>query len=174
MTLVGDSRPASQSEHLISHYIDMRGDPAWPASFHGEHIAVTTVTAARLQDMLLNSNAPRVRPCGAAPEDFTARYGPDLGAACWKEFAPKRLDAEAAGALNARLESDWDVIRDRLAGVARPESAILAALRAAGAPAEPAHIGVPLPFYSEAVRHAREIRNRYTCLDFAAACGIGV
>ena len=41
MTICGGSYPASQGEHLISHYIDMLGDPSWPASFHGEHIAVT-------------------------------------------------------------------------------------------------------------------------------------
>src|SRR5439155_7608193 len=48
MTICGGSHPASQGEHLISHYIDMLGEPSWPAAFHGEHIAVTTLTMARL------------------------------------------------------------------------------------------------------------------------------
>ena len=58
MTICGGSYPASQGEHLISHYIDMLGDPAWPASFHGEHIAVTTLTMARLQSAMLSGTAP--------------------------------------------------------------------------------------------------------------------
>src|SRR5690348_9221905 len=60
MTICGGSYPASQGEHLISHYIDMLGDPSWPASFHGEHIAVTTLTMARLQEAMLGDAPPAV------------------------------------------------------------------------------------------------------------------
>ena len=36
MTLAGGSYPASQGEHLISHYIDMMAPAGLPESFHGE------------------------------------------------------------------------------------------------------------------------------------------
>ncbi|MBM3561147.1 MAG: sn-glycerol-1-phosphate dehydrogenase, partial [Alphaproteobacteria bacterium] len=58
--ICGSSHPASQGEHLISHFADMLGDPAWPPAFHGEQIAVTTLTMARLQERLLQGSAPRV------------------------------------------------------------------------------------------------------------------
>jgi glycerol-1-phosphate dehydrogenase [NAD(P)+] len=49
----GSSAPASQGEHLISHYIDMLGDPARPLVYHGEQIGVTTLSMARLQRKML-------------------------------------------------------------------------------------------------------------------------
>ncbi len=45
-------------------------------------------------------------------------------------------------------------------------------LRRAGAPTKPADIGWPEDFYRSAVRHAREIRDRYTFLDLAADAGM--
>ena len=45
------------------------------------------------------------------------------------------------------------------------------ALRRVGAPTTPAEIGVPAAAYRQAVLHAREIRNRFTFLDLAAAAG---
>ena len=44
-------------------------------------------------------------------------------------------------------------------------------MKAAGAPIRPADIHVPADFYRRAVRHAREIRDRYTFLDLAADSG---
>jgi len=43
------AKPASQGEHLVSHYIDMLGDPERPLIYHGEQIGVTTLSVARLQ-----------------------------------------------------------------------------------------------------------------------------
>ncbi|MGI9413772.1 MAG: iron-containing alcohol dehydrogenase, partial [Hyphomicrobiales bacterium] len=47
MTLCGGSYPASQGEHLISHYIEMMAPADWQEVFHGEQIAVTTCVMAR-------------------------------------------------------------------------------------------------------------------------------
>src|SRR5690606_14715774 len=52
MPLCGGSYPPSQGEHLIAHYIDMRGRNL-PQAYHGEHISVTTLTMARLQERML-------------------------------------------------------------------------------------------------------------------------
>jgi glycerol-1-phosphate dehydrogenase [NAD(P)+] len=41
----------------------------------------------------------------------------------------------------------------------------------AGAPLAPEDLSWPRAFYDTAVRHAREIRNRYTFLDLAADSG---
>lgn len=172
MTICGGSYPASQGEHLISHYVEMLAPPDWPESFHGEQIAVTTLTMAALQERLLSGTAPRVTaeraPDAAALE---AHFGAALGAACWQEFAAKRLDAAGAEALNERLAARWDEIRARIAAVTRPAAELHAVLARAGAPTGPADLGWSPDFYATAVRHAREIRNRYTFLDLAADGG---
>lgn len=171
MTLCGSSHPASQGEHLISHYLDMLGDPDWPEAFHGEHIAVTTLTMARLQETLLVGTAPELRPCELDEAAFVARYGKPLGESCWASFRPKCLTVQRARALNRRLAVDWPDIRARIEAVSRPAAELEAVLHRAGAPTRPADLGIPEAAYRDAVLHAREIRDRYTFLDLAADSG---
>jgi len=171
MTICGGSYPASQGEHLISHYIDMLGDPSWPASFHGEHIAVTTLTMARLQEAMLGEAPPVVSATPVTEQAMIGHFGAELGASCWEAFSKKRLDASAAASLSGKLATGWADIRAALAKVMRPLAEIEAALKAAGAPMKSADIGVPVPFYRRAVGQAREIRDRYTFLDLAGDSG---
>jgi len=171
MTICGGSYPASQGEHLISHYIDMMGDPDWPASFHGEHIAVASLTMARLQEAMTEGGAPVLAAGGPGEEALKRHFGAELGASCWAAYRQKALDADRAATLNARLSRDWPEMRRALREVMRPPSELRAALAAAGAPLRPQDIHVPEAFYRQAVRHAREIRERYTFLDLAADSG---
>lgn len=169
MTICGGSYPASQAEHLIAHYIDMRG-AGLPAAYHGEHIAVTTMTMARMQAHILAKGAIQLKPSDDTMEDFQRRFGSALGRSCWEAYAPKRFDAAAVASINKTLE-DWPAIRDELRSVGRPASEIEAALRAVGAPTTPSDVGIPTAFYREAVVNARCIRDRYTMLDLAHGIG---
>ena len=54
----------------------------------------------------------------------------------------------------------------------RPPEALEAVLRKAGAPCRPDELHWPSAFYREAVRHAREIRDRVTFLDLAGDAGL--
>ena len=172
MTICGGSHPASEGEHLIGHYVDMRAPADWPEAFHGEQIGVTTLTMARLQARMLEGGPPRLGVSAVTADRVKAHFGAELGAACWAEFAFKRLDAERAEALNARLAERWEAMRARLSHVMRPAVELHAVLARAGAPTTPEDLHWPRPFYGEAVRHAREIRNRYTFLDLAADSGM--
>ena len=171
MTICGGSYPASQGEHLISHYMEMLAPKDWPEAYHGEQIGVTTLTMARLQERMLADDRPRVAPTTVTEADVKARFGPGLGGACWQEFVRKRLDAAAAAALNQRLAETWDDIRERLFAVRRPSSALHETLRRVGAPTVVEDLGWSRDFYNHAVRHAREIRDRYTFLDLAGDSG---
>jgi glycerol-1-phosphate dehydrogenase [NAD(P)+] len=172
MTICGGSYPASQGEHLISHYIDMLGDPDWPPSFHGEHIGVTTLTMARLQERILGGPAPTLHPTRAGEATLRRHFGPELGASCWAAFSKKALDRERAAALSAKLAGHWPAFRRRLVAASRPAAALEAVLKAAGAPTRSEDLHIPAGFYREAVRHAREIRDRYTFLDLAGDTGL--
>jgi len=171
MTICGGSHPASQGEHLISHYIDMLGEPSWPAAFHGEHIAVTTLTMARLQQTVINGTPPTLSPTEIDKEAILRHFGNELGASCWPAFAKKRLDRTMAQALTRKLAGGWKEARREIARVSRPPAEIEAALKAAGAPLDCRDIGVPRDFYRRAVVRAREIRDRYTFLDLAGDSG---
>ncbi len=171
MAICGSSQPASQGEHLISHYADMMADPAWPAAFHGEQIGVTTLTLARLQETMLAAPAPRMRPSTTARNDVHAVFGATLGEACWSEFAPKRLDTAHAQALNTQLGSAWPQIRAWIAAILRPARELEARCAAPARRRHPPSWAGPDDFYRRAVMHAREIRNRWTFLDLAADSG---
>ena len=170
MTICGGSHPASQSEHLIAHYMDMRGSNLAPA-YHGEHIAVTTLSVARLQERMLQHDSIKVRPNGDSLAAFRQTFGPDLGDTCWRSFLPKALEQARVRHLQTVLDGRWLEIRSELKRTSRPASESEAALRAAGAPAEPSAVGVPSAFYREALLNARKIRDRFGVLDFAEAAG---
>ncbi len=172
MTICGSSHPASEGEHLIGHYVEMLAPAEWPEAFHGEQIGVTTLTMARLQERMLADGPPRLAPSTPTRDGVTGHFGAERGEACWAEFAQKRLDHAAAEALNARLEARWDTIRERVATVTLPAATIEAILAGVGAPTRPADLHWPRDFYRHAVRHAREIRNRYTFLDLAGDSGL--
>jgi glycerol-1-phosphate dehydrogenase [NAD(P)+] len=171
MTLCGGSEPASQGEHLISHYVDMLGDPAWPEAFHGEQIGVTTLTMARLQAEILAGPPPHIEPSRLDEAALIHHFGAELGHSCWQEFRKKRVDPGAAIQLNRRIHERWEEIRTRTAAIHKPPDELRAVLERAGAPTTPEALGRPRAFYARAVRHARLIRNRYTFLDLAADGG---
>ncbi len=172
MTICGSSHPASEGEHLISHYVEMMAPADWPEAFHGEQIAVTTLTMARIQERLLAGGPPVLSPSATDEAALKAHFGESLGAACWREFAAKRLDAAGAEALNARLAANWEAIRAEIAAIFVPAARLAAVLEAARAPTAPEDLAWPRGFYRDAVLHAREIRDRYTFLDLAADCGM--
>ena len=169
MTISGGSYPASQGEHLLSHYIDVMRAADVPSALHGEQIGVCALAMARLQDRILAQDAPPVlHPTSVAHDDVVRHFGPERGEACWQELAPKRLDPRRADELNARLAAGWDAMRARIGAVTLGAARMSAVLAAAGAPLAPGDLAWPTALFDDALAHAREIRDRYTFLDFAA------
>ena len=78
----------------------------------------------------------------------------------------------AAAEANAHLASDWPDIQLQLNEIMRPVDQIRASLEAVKAPTSPQDIGIPAAFYKDAIMKSRLIRDRFTCLDFAASAGI--
>ncbi|MEQ1768707.1 MAG: iron-containing alcohol dehydrogenase [Devosia sp.] len=168
--IVGSSAPASQAEHLISHYIDMLAPVTRPSVFHGEQVGVTTLSAARLQEEMLAS-PPRFAPNSVSEAELVAHFGKDLADSVAPEIAAKAIDSVKADELNHRIERDWPAIASRLAAIHLSPSRIEAVLHATGAPLTPGAIHLERDFYEAAILHAREIRNRFTVLDVLASGG---
>jgi len=172
MTISGGSFPASQGEHLLAHYVEMMAPAGLPATFHGEQIGVCAIAMARLQAAVLaRAEPPVLRASAVTRDDLVRHFGPERGAACWRELEPKLLDRAGAAAVNARLATGWERIRTRIAGVCVDADRLVEVLAAAGAPTTPAELGWPAELFDRAVRRAREIRDRYTFLDLVADAG---
>lgn len=168
MTICNGSFPASQGEHLLSHYADMKQPADVPVTYHGEQIGVCTLAMARLQDRMLAGDAPVLEPTRVARDDLVRHYGPITGDACWRELEQKHFDRATTDALNARIAARWDEIRTRIRAVTVSATELASALAAAGAPVDPHELGWSASLFDDAIVHAREIRNRYTFLDLAA------
>ncbi len=167
MTACGGSFPASQGEHMIGHYLEMMRPAEVPEAFHGEQIGVTAVAMARIQEEVLARETPPVmRPTTLTREEVIAHFGPAIGEPAWRDFATKVLDPDRAAALTARLAASWPAMRARIGAVTTTAAKIASILTAAGAPATPAELGYPDALVDAAIAHAREIRDRYTFLDF--------
>lgn len=164
----GSSAPASQGEHLISHFVDMFAPPGRPTVFHGEQVGVATLSMARLQAHLLQGAPPLLRADRGSRAAFGSRYGRQLSASIWPEFAAKQLDAARVDELNHRIATGWNGICSRLNAVHLPPQLLERALRDAGAPVRPEEVHLDRSFYETALLRGREIRNRYTGLDLAA------
>ncbi len=169
MTICGGSFPASQGEHLLGHYVEMMHVPGMVEALHGEQIGVCALAMARMQDHILAQEAaPVIYPSSLTRGELVARFGPVAGESCWAEIAPKLFDATQAEALTAKLAASWDAIRTQIAAVTHGAARMERVLVAAGAPVTPEALGWPGELMTDALAHAREIRNRYTFLDFAA------
>jgi glycerol-1-phosphate dehydrogenase [NAD(P)+] len=168
MTLCGGSFPASQGEHLLSHYVEMKRPHDMREALHGEQIAVCALTMAKLQERILEmSKPPVIYPSTVTRKDVMKHFGPVAGEACWAELEPKLFDAARAEQLTARLATQWEDIRGRISAISIGHARMHEILSAAGAPTTAEMLGWNMGILSDAMVHAREIRNRYTFLDFA-------
>ena len=173
MVQAGSSAPASQAEHLVSHYLDMMCHEQRAGRLHGEQVGVATLSISRLQHAVLGAAEPPVLRATRIDEAAILRhFGPALGRQCLAELRAKALDEAAAERLNARLAADWPAIIGRLRPVMLPTADLQAALSAAGAPTTAADLGVAPVTWRAALTHARALRNRFTILDLAAAAGL--
>lgn len=161
MVLCGGSYPASQGEHMIAHSMEMVFGSRLPFSYHGEQIAVTTLTMLALQHRLLGQ--ARVL-CDGWSDEVGMRefFGDDLAVMCLDEVAEKRallMDGQD------RLDVCWGGVRERLSGVLLDVSQVEGALSAVGAPVSAEALGWDMVQYRRAVQYAKWGRDRVTFLD---------
>jgi glycerol-1-phosphate dehydrogenase [NAD(P)+] len=169
VSFTGATNHGSMGEHQISHYIDCFAGERHPGTLHGQQVGVAALTMARLQAQILDADAPPVVAATSVDEtDMRRRYGDEVFAICRAELDQKALDAAGADRLNAKLESIWPQLRAELQAFRVPVERMRSALASAGGPTTAAALGLDVGFYREAVRHAREIRKRYSALDLAA------
>lgn len=171
MRLAGSSAPASQGEHLISHYVDLLAEPH-PGSLHGEQVAMATWSMARLQESILSlPRAPVLAPCPLDEAAFAARFGP-FAADCLAATRAKAPSPEELRRINARLARDWDGLRAAIREAMLPRGRVETVMSEGRLPQSAADLGLAPAFGREAVAHARETRDRYTFLDLAAEAGL--
>lgn len=169
MTMAGTSAPASGGEHMVSHALDMMSSlDGSPHDLHGRQVGVGTIVAAEVYRRVLAAESPR----WTAPTD-------EIDAAFWGPMAPMvaqqysaKLPRMQQAAAKLRVGSAWDALRGELSAMVRPPQAIRECLRTAGGATTAADLGMSPQRVLAAMRHAHEIRSRFTVLDLAMLAGV--
>jgi glycerol-1-phosphate dehydrogenase [NAD(P)+] len=172
----GSSRPASGSEHQLSHVWEMDrltvdGEPA----AHGACVGVGAVAMLALYEWFLVQDVPTavnqsdwdaVLDHHAIEAEVQASFPePYLVQSARTEMEAKLARAGARPLRLRALCAAWPALRDRIESTLVPSATMEHWLRACGAACHPADLGVPLAKLATDYRRARLIRRRYTILD---------
>lgn len=167
MRQAGSSAPASQGEHMIVHMMEMLYGEQLYDQFHGEQVAVTTLTMSQLQDKLL-IKPPVIRGNGRTSERFEKVFGRQLGPQLYNEYQSKVLTDEQVEQATTRVADDWPAIAEQIRSVMVPHHKLDFALRRAHCPLVHSDLRWHKDRYEHAVTNAYLSRGRFTFLDIAA------
>ena len=179
----GSSRPASGADHQIAHLWEME-DLAQNGEkvSHGACVAVGCVAALRLFDWLLTQDLAGLdvaRIASLAPDmdakaaAVRAAFGAgEIADRAIEEISAKHVGRRALAARLGLLRAVWPRLAGRLRAQLVPAERMQAWLRAAGAPADAADIGVTPAHLAQTIENARFLRSRYTVLDLLDEAGL--
>jgi len=160
MTLAEGSYPASQSEHLIGHAFEMKYRNN---ILHGLQIAVTTLTAIKLQESLIIKDSLQLKKVEFPAKKIEKFFGKKISDECKKEYLEKiNFDFEK---VNNDLKLDWKLHRKVLQKNLLPQKTIKTILQHFKIKTSEKSLGLSKLEYLELVNNSKFIRNRFTCLD---------
>ena len=185
MQAMGSSRPASGTEHQVSHYWDME-DLAFggrPVS-HGFKVGIGTLFSTKTLEFLLRRDLSQLdveKAVAAWPATFDklkatfpAVYGDRPahirraeGEMAKKYSTPDRLREELS-----TFKRVWPELSERIRAQLLPFDAVRENLRLAGAPYEPEMVGVTRKRFLDTCRGVPYMRNRYFGLDLVERLGL--
>jgi glycerol-1-phosphate dehydrogenase [NAD(P)+] len=172
----GNSRPASGSDHQLSHLWEMEGltVEGQPAA-HGACVGIGAIAMLALYEWLLD------REVAAAARGIDAGQPVDkrlVEAEIERSFVQPWLVDSARTETMAKLPTPgrraarmhaladaWPILVPRLRTRLLPAATLAQWLREAGGASHPSELGVALPKMAADYRRARLIRRRYTVLD---------
>ena len=188
MTISGGSYPASQSEHLIAHAIEMKYPKLAQKNLHGAMIAATTLTAAKMQKHLLSTTCQHYllsttyqhrHPelvSGSIHPTLQKFFGKKIAAECKKEYEQKLLAIQQIKNPNGKnlngknlngKNPNWSKIKTELQKIHFDESRLKEIFSHFKIKTSAKSLGLSSQQYQECATYAKFIRNRFTCLDFS-------
>lgn len=176
MSYVGNSRPASGSEHHLSHYWEMMFlMEGKPPVFHGTKVGIGTVVVLELYKQLLRRSESGIDFAAACKkaddfsmENWSKRMEAAYGAAAADVIALEETVHKNAPFLVKKrlriLEENWEQIVGIIKELPKPEE-VANMLHMLGAPVKPSEVGISDKQVEYAVKTAKELRNRFGILQ---------
>lgn len=165
MYICGGSYPASQAEHLIAHYLEIKYPKITKKSYHGEQIAVTTLTVAQIQEQILQIKQLQIKPQTIKIEYLKKLFSDDLAEHFGQEVRNKTIDDDRALIINNILQQNWQRIKIQLQKAFVSKNDLLKYYQRFCLPTTPLEIDIDKDIYDQACDNAYLIRNRFTSLD---------
>lgn len=183
--VAGSTAALSGVEHLFSHMLDLRaGAHGAPVGLHGAQVGVGAVLAATAWELLWQRLAqvdaaavvvrvPDPEVARARVEEAFAPLDPDGGitAECWRDYSRKLAALEERTDRLTAFTAGWREREPELRALGRPAAVIARGLRAAGAAAVPADLGVAPDVARWALGNCALMRNRLTVVDLLTVLG---
>jgi glycerol-1-phosphate dehydrogenase [NAD(P)+] len=183
MSFAGNSRPASGSEHHMSHFWEMmfllQGRPA---VLHGIKVGITATASAKLYHTIINEKVDFNKALEGA-QSFDKEAWIKYIEKVYKEAAEDivkqiKVDTPQSYVLESKIKriqsirDNWGEIVETVKQCV-PEADILRdMLKDCGAPVKPCDIAVDDNMVLESIKTAKDLRPRYTILQLAEDLGM--
>lgn len=179
MGFVGNSRPASGSEHHISHYWEMKFLFEGKQSvLHGTKVGISTIAILHLYETLLSTKIDWQK---AEDYRFEQKAWEDLMLESYDMAGPsvialekkvKKNDPDEQAKRIKVIRENWGTICQVIKESLIPSDVVREALVSLDAPYKPSQIGVDDELLSNSIIVAKEVRDRYTLLQLLWDLGL--
>ncbi len=168
--MVGYSRPASGSEHHVSHFIEMNVVNEENDALHGEKVGVGLVMVCDLYHkiMALDDLESRITDNNQLPVDKINAMFKDIAPGILKENAKNPLESVTRDMMISKLPEIREIISQLPTGEKMRE-----VLESVGCPSSLAHIGLSEELKDTILYYAAFARSRLTFMRFAHMIDMG-
>lgn len=177
MSYIGNSRPASGSEHHLSHYWELSFIAAdKPAVLHGIKVGIGTVEASMLYELLLETakELPDIRRAVQHADSFSLNEWSskmkDIYGSGSDEVISLEVNAGKNNPDNVKdriniISQKWGTIKNTIEDYLPSSGYLITLLKQAGSAVKPCDEGISPFLVCDAILYAKEIRNRYGLLQ---------
>ena len=167
MAVLGNSRPASGSEHHLSHFFEITGIiNGTPYLCHGTDVAFATWMTAKMRERILEESeyAPsKIQSAREYEKNIRRVYKSVADEVLALQRKMGRYLPESVGAVNAIYTKKWDEIKSILREMPTANE-IRALLDAIGLDFELFYKTYDISQVRDAYRYAKDLKDRYTVL----------
>ncbi len=181
MLITGNSRPASGSEHSVSHYWELKlMRDGRPVSFHGLKVGFASLLIARRYELIRSISVTEVQKLLAASRVPTTQeelatirkiYGPISEDIIRIQKAFLQLDQSGIDRLRIAIIDHWDEIQ-AIAATVPSENEMRRLLLKAGIPTQPEELHLTQQDLEDAILYGHYMRNPFTVIKLSRILGI--
>lgn len=174
MSFIGFSRPASASEHHISHFLEMKSiQKGEYGELHGTNVGMATGLVGEMYGLLLNKkfDYDRARAHAKAfdydawEKEIHRTFGPGAGEVIKLYTTARQNDPDKVLARLDAIEKNEDAMRAQIAIAVEQTKKTPQLLKQLGGLTDPKDFGFDKAEFSDILHYAKDLRDRYAALQ---------